>query len=250
MPPEDARTVFDELVEQGAIHNTLSMNGTPEGDFDFALTSTGGVLARNARDTYRHELALRRVLEWRSGSGLLQREDFSGRLSDQELRDADHYLVDRGLCEGHKNGNGEFFHVEITPSGRATARQPYLIDQGAAPSGPVTNVSNDNYGTLTVGNQVIGGQGHTVTANVTQGASLEDVLKAVDQLRSDVEAAPGIDDDDRNELLEEIDALTAKAPRRGLDWLKAALVALGAQLVPVVGQELANQALEIGSSII
>ena len=102
-----------------------------------------------------------------------------------------------------------------------------------------------------MGNQVIGGQGHTVTANVTQqGASLAEVLEAIGKLRSDVEAAPGIDDEDRDELLDDIDTMTARAPRRGLDWVKAALVALGTQLATTAGQELANQALEIGSQII
>lgn len=247
VPPEDARAVFDELVAQGAIANTLTSGGGPDGDFDFFLTSNGRVEARNARDTYRHELALRRVLEWKSAASNevpLQRNDFSGGLTHQEIREATDFLVDLGLCKGYKNMN-----VEITPQGRAAARRPHLIDENSASGGPVTNISNDNYGKLTIGNQVIGGQGHTVTANVTEGASLDVVLKAIDQLRSEVEATPGIDDDDRSELLEDIDTLATKAPKRGLNWVKAALLALGTQLATAAGQGLADQALAIGSSI-
>src|SRR5690606_31382671 len=105
-------------------------------------------------------------------------------------------------------------------------------------------------GTLTIGNQVIGGQGHNVTANVTQGASLDDVLRAIDRLRSEVEAAPGIDDDARSELLEDIDTLAAKAPKRGLDWVKTALLPLAAHLATAAGQAFADKALAIGSIII
>jgi hypothetical protein len=209
---------------------------------------------------YRHELALRRVLEWRSVTSDLDparfqlsdaADDFSGRLSVREIRDATEYLVDLGLLKGRKQANGEFFYMEITPKGRAAAQRSSLIDEASsASSGPITHISADNYGTMNVGNQIIGGQGHTITANLTQGASLDEVLEAINKLRSDVEAAPGIDDEDRDELLEEIDTLTAKAGKRGLDWAKATLLALGTQLATTAGQGLADQALAIGSSII
>ncbi|MGW4354619.1 hypothetical protein ACWELJ_21320 [Nocardia sp. NPDC004582] len=255
VPPEDARAVYDELVTQGALEDTATMGG----GFDFYLTPVGRVQARNARDTYRHELALRRVLEWMSttDSDLARLElsaaadDFSGRLSHREIRDATHYLVDRGLCTsgGSTRADGEYFHVEITPTGRAAARRPQLIDQDSGPNGPITNVSADNYGTMTVGNHVIGGQGHTMTANVTQGASIDEVLKAIGQLRDEIEAAPGISDEDRGELIEEVDNLLAKGAKWGLSWMKAALAALGTQVATTGGQELANQVLQIGSLI-
>ncbi|MFE6925954.1 hypothetical protein ACFVAV_33425 [Nocardia sp. NPDC057663] len=253
VPKEDQRAVFDELVSQGAIHNTLTMGGGPDGSFDFYLTTEGRVQARIARDTYRHELAMRRVLERldanvNPSSGV--NGDFSGVLSPEELREATHYLVEIGLCKGSERADGEFYHVEITPKGRAAVRRPYLIDGGSAPIAPITNISADNYGTMTVGNQAVGGQGHTMNATVTQGASLDDVLTAISQLRHDIESAPGIDDVDREELLEEVDTLTAKGNKRGLGWLKAALLPFGVQVANVAGQELADRVLAIGSQII
>lgn len=250
VPSEDSRAVFDELVSQGAIHNNLSMDGGPEGSFDFYLTTEGRVQARIARDTYRHELALRRVLERLANPGSDVADDFSGPLPADEIREATHYLVEIGLCKGSERADGEFYHVEITPNGRAAARRPYLIDGGSAPIAPVTKISADNYGTMTVGNQAVGGQGHTMNATITQGASLDDVLTAISQLRNDIEYAPGIDDVDRAELLEEVDTLTEKGIKRGLNWLKAALVPFGVQVADVAGQELADRVLAIGSQII
>lgn len=148
VPPEDALTVFYELLSQGAILDTR----TNDESFDFVLTSEGRVQARSARDIYRHELALRRVLESMAASygmaGLNLNpaaDDFSGPLSARETQEATHYLVALGLAEGSRQADGEFFHVEITPQGRAAARRPGLIDSAAAPSVPVTNVSADNY---------------------------------------------------------------------------------------------------------
>lgn len=255
VPREDARAVYDELVSQGAIKNTLTFGGGPDGSFDFYLTANGRVQGRNAHDTYRHELALRRVLEQVATSGWdpdrLQHSeagnDFSGRLTADEIRDATHYLVAIGLCEGSKRADSEFYQVSITPSGRAAVRRPNLIDEGSAPNTSITNISVANSGT--VGNQAVGGHGHTMTATVTQGASLDEVLAAIGQLRDNVQAAPGISEDDRTELIEEIDTLTAKASRRGLAWAKAALLALGMELATTGGQELANQAQGIVSLI-
>ncbi|WP_306356638.1 MULTISPECIES: hypothetical protein [unclassified Nocardia] len=253
VPSEDARTVFDELVDQRAIVNSLSLGGS----YDFCLTSTGRVLARHARDTYRHELALRRTLEWYSAAHDLDpaqlvrnraADDFSGRLSDREIRDATHHLVALGLCEGRPRADGEFYHVEITARGRAAARRPYLIDETSAPSAPITTISADNYGTVN-GNQVIGGQGHTVTANVTQGASLDEVLAALGQLRNAVQDAPDIAGADRDELLEEIDSLTGKAAKHGRGWLKARLMALSVSVSEMADQALAERVQSIVSLI-
>ena len=259
VPPGDARAVFDELQTTGLIENTLTIGGGQDGDYDFLLTSRGTVEARNTIDTYRAELVQRRVLEWIQTHTTLEGlvgsaadTDFSGALTAEEVSQAAQELADAGLLSGRKQANGEFFYLEITSAGRAALRSPYVLDQSGAgaSASSVTHVSADNYGTMTVGNQVIGGQGHTVTANLTQGSSLDEVLAAIRQLRSDVASAEDVDPSEREETLDDIDDLLAKGPRRGLAWIKATLLAVGTQLASAFGQGLADQAVQIGSGII
>lgn len=249
----DARIVYDELESLQLIEATL----TADGSFDFLSTATGSRQARNLRDSYRAELAQRRVLEWvrnhNTLSGLVHGDlgaDFSGVLTDVEVAEAAQELDDRGLLKGSKQANGEFFYLEVTSTGRSALRSPYPINASAGVSGaPVTNISADNYGTMTVGNQVLGGQGHTVTANVTQGVALEEALEAIGRLR-DAVASADADPAEREEVLDDIDGLLRKGTKRGLAWLKTALIPVANHLASVYGQELADQALQIGSRML
>lgn len=256
VPGDEARSVFDELRGQGLVADTLSMNGTPTGDFDFILTSDGGVQARNVRRGYRAELAQRRVLEWLQTSTALDglvsstlAADFSGPLSPSDINDAAHELHDRGLISGSTNANGEFSYVEIKSAGRAALRSGGLVSAGGGERASVTTISANNYGTTTIGNQVVGGQGHTVTSYQQSGITLSEALEAIERLRAQV-AATHADRDDLDDVLEDIDGVLAKGTKRGLAWIKAALQPVAAQIMSVCGKELADRALEVSSSIL
>lgn len=208
------------------------------------------------RRYYRAELAQRRVLEWlqtrSSIDGLADSHaasDFTGTLSREEIVAATQELVDRQYVKGQKQGNGEFYYLDIQSGGRAALRRSGAISTPAGERSSVTSISAHNYGDTTIGNQVVGGQGHTITANMASGISLEEALAAIAEVRTQVASAP-VDADDRDDILEDIDGLLAKGARRGVAWLKEALRPLATQIATVYSKELANKVLEIGSSIV
>lgn len=261
-PSEDARVVFEELKDLRLVHDTATLDGS----FDFLLTSSGEIQARNARDSYRAELVRRSVLSSiaaeGSADGLVGSaagEDFSGPITTQEVRFAFDDLDDRGLITGTRNANNEFTFVELTSAGRGALSNPHLIDSVVDPrpavSHHVSNYSADNYGNLSIGNQVFGGEGHTNTATVNQtsGISIEDALSALHALRNDIAAAPTsaeVAPEDVVDVLDDIDRVMTKGLKRGLGWIKAALIPIATQIATVYGQELADRTLAIGSGIV
>lgn len=251
----DARSIYDELHSQGLIAETLTMNGTEDGDFDFILTPHGMTVARQVRRAYRAELAQRRVLEWLrtnySLDGLAtdpMAHDFTGSLTKSELDEAASELVDANRLTGHTRADGKFFHLELKPSGRAALRADSPIsDPNGRAAGTVTTNTANNYGTIA--NQVVGGSGHTVTSNVTSGISIEQALEALQQIRESVATAP-VDDFVRADVIEDIDGVIAKGMRRGLAWIKQALVPIATHVRAEISQEAAQRITELTSSII
>ncbi|QSE77690.1 hypothetical protein [Rhodococcus koreensis] len=256
VPRDEARSVYDELRSQGIVADTLTMNGTPEGDFDFIVTAQGSVEARLVRRIYRAELAQRRVLEWLRSSTSLNglatsaaAADFTGPLTHEEISEAAHELHDRQLLDGRTQANGEFVYLEIKSAGRAALRSPRPISNLDGQRASITTISANNYGSTTIGNQVVGGQSHAITANMASGLSLSEALEAIEQLRARVASAP-VDKDDLDDVLEDIDGVLAKGAKRGLAWLRDALQPVATQIASVCGQELADRVREIGSSIV
>lgn len=255
-PSDDAFAVYQELSDSGYIHPTLSTDGS----FDFILTSVGTVHARNARESYRAEMLLRRVLQWLSSNSSTQGlvgsssgEDFTGALTPLEVRHIADELEELGMLKGSKQANGEFFYVAVTSTGRRALRNPFTpFTSPPSDRASVTNISkisSDNYGTMTVGNQVLGGQGHTNTAtvNVTEGLTLGEALDALRVLRDDVAVAAGnADQEELDDVLDDIDGMLRKGAKRGIDWLRSALAVASSQIATVAGQEFANRALAIG----
>lgn len=254
-PNADASAVYSELSELGYIHHTA----TTDGSFDFILTSAGSVHARNARESHRAEMLARRVLQWisshNSTQGLVESplgEDFTGAVTPLEIRHTAEELEELGMLTGRKQANGEFFYVETTPAGRRALRDSYPFLASPSDRASVTNVSkisSDNYGTMTVGNQVLGGQGHTNTAtvNVTAGMTLDEALEALRVLREDMAGAVvDADEEDFDDVLDDIDGILRKGAKRGMDWLRSALAVASTQIATVAGQEFADRALAIG----
>ncbi|MER2087932.1 hypothetical protein [Rhodococcus sp. (in: high G+C Gram-positive bacteria)] len=254
-PTSDAFTVYEELSGLGYIDRTATMDGS----FDFILTSAGSVPARNARESHRAEMLARRVLQWissyNSTQGLVESslgEDFTGALTPLEIRHTAEELEELGMLTGSKQANGEFFYVETTSVGRRALRDPYLILASPIDRTSVTNISkisSDNYGTMTVGNQVLGGQGHTniATVNITAGMTLNEALEALRVLREDMAGAVvDADQEDLDDVLDDIDGILRKGAKRGMDWLRSTLAVASTQIATVAGQEFADRALAIG----
>ena len=248
-PKPNQRAVYDELAHAGLVRDTLT-----DGDinFNFVLSERGQVEARNVAAVYRVELAQRRVLEWlRTSSdldGLLGSDlaaDYSGRLTEEEINEAAEELEDLRLVKGRKLADGTFFFVETTPAGKRALRGPSPIS--GRPPGPMsvttTSVAANNYGNQTIGNQNIGGAGAVMSAEVTQnqGISLTEAVAVLEQLRSAILAAPGVDPAGRDEVVAEVDGMIRKASKYGLSWLKKAAVAFSDEVAAVCGPAMADQ---------
>lgn len=195
------------------------------------------------------------MLEWLHTSSSLDglataplAQDFTGPLTESELDEAASELVDANRLAGNIRADGKFFHLELLPSGRAALRADSPIsDPNGRAAGTVTTNTANNYGTIA--NQVVGGSGHTITANVTSGISIEQALNALQQIRESLATAPA-DEAVRAEVLEDIDGVIAKGMRRGLAWIKDALVPIATHVRTEMSQEAAQRITELTSSII
>lgn len=257
MARSDAHTVYYELTSAGLADETETYGGS----FSFHLTPTGRVEARNAVDSYRAELVARRVLQWtqepRRVEDLLDSplgRDFTGALTAVEVKDAVDELEQAGLLTGPHDHDGQRGPLRATASGRAALRNQYAVLPGSAQhqpqSGP-THISTDNYGPVTIGNQVVGSNNGTMNAAVTTGVSLDEVLEQITQLRNAVADIDDVDDPTgRDDAIEDIDRVVAKGAQRGLAWVKRELVAIASLLVASVNQGMADHALAISASIV
>ncbi|GGO22603.1 hypothetical protein GCM10010980_24790 [Corynebacterium marinum] len=103
--------------------------------------------------TYRASLAQRRILEWltlqpgSAPSELLNTdfaEDFSGRLSSQEIDEAVDELEDGGFIKGLKAWGTGMLRAELASEGRRLYRSRMSIDQVHQSGGMTTmNISAD-----------------------------------------------------------------------------------------------------------
>ncbi|MCZ4519447.1 hypothetical protein O4220_13060 [Rhodococcus ruber] len=243
---EQSYSAFLELLGAGYLEDDRTFDGS----YSFFLTDAGAVAGRVTRAQYRAEFAQRTVLQWvasrNSTEGLTEHAsamDFTGPLVNDEIVSATEELHDAGLLKGHKAANGGYFYIEITPRGRAALRNPHPLTGSPADSRPhvTTTYSADNHGTI--GNQVVGGSGHSVTSNVTNGLEIDAVLDALrlilDELRDDQ------NQEHTQDAEQDLDGLIRNGPRRGWDWLKNELQNVVVQLAAVGRQELADRASDI-----
>lgn len=245
VPPSLAEPVYSELQLADLVHATLTLDG----QFDFILTTRGRVEANRMRESYRSSLAQRRVLEWlaahpeTSPEALMKSEgaaDFTGPLSEREVSLAVEELESGGYLEGTKAWGGSMIRARLTAAGQRLLRNQMSLDQVQLSGGMTTmNVSADNYGTQHIGNQAIGGQGHSMTAHIGSEVSVEDILAALSQFRNHVEDAD-LPADEKQDLLEEIGAIESRGPRRGPEWVRAQLNALSSAVAGTLGSESAG----------
>lgn len=240
--PDELSLVYDELVSASLIQETRSIDGS----FSFLLTPRGRIEASRMRHAYRASLAQRRILEWlahhpdSSPSDLLETdyaEDFSGRLTSEELHQAVQELEDGAFIKGLKAWGSEMLRAQLTSEGHRLHRSQMSIDQVHQSGGMTTmNISADNYGNQTIGNQAVGGQVHTMNAEVSMGLSVDDITQALEEFRATVQTAD-ISDEDKEELTEEASNIEKKLPKRGVNWALQGIQALATAALPVLGEE-------------
>lgn len=240
--PGELSLVYDELLGASLIDETRSIDGS----FSFLLTPRGRIEASRMKHAYRASLAQRRILEWladhpdSSPSDLLETgyaEDFNGRLTSEELHQAVQELEDGEFIKGLKAWGSEMLRAQLTSAGHRLHRSQMSIDQVHQSGGMTTmNISADNYGSQTIGNQAVGSQVRAMNAEVAAGLSIDDIAQVLEEFRATVQAAD-ISDEDKEELTEEVSSIEKKLPKRGVNWALQGIQALATAALPVIGEE-------------
>lgn len=245
VPSEMLLAVYDELAEEKLIHETM----TTDRSFDFFLTSRGRAEANRMKSTYRHSLAQRKILDWlvqhpdSSPMDLLETpsaDDFSGRLTHDEVVQAADELDHEGYIKGMKAWGSEMLRANLTSNGHRLHRSQMSIDQVNQAGGMTTmNVSANNYGNQTIGNQSFGGSGHTLNADFSSQTSPEDIAQVVEQFRAALHGASGAAEE-KQDLVGEVNDIEKRLPKRGPSWALQALQLVATAALPVIGQESAS----------
>ncbi|PLV99128.1 hypothetical protein BRL53_07855 [Corynebacterium ulcerans] len=198
------------------------------------------------RPAYRASLAQRRILEWltchpnSAPSELLSSdfaEDFSGRLSSSEINQAIDELEDGGFIKGKRTWGSEMLRAELTSAGYRLHRSQMSIDQVHQSGGMTTmNISANNYGNQTIGNQAVGSRVGVMSAGLSVGWSVDDIARVLEEFRGTLQSAD-ISEGDRAELTEEVDRIQKKLPKRGVEWALPGIQALATEAISALGKE-------------
>lgn len=253
IPPNDSLSVYEELVGASLIQE----NRTIDGSFSFLLTSKGRIEASKTKHSYRASLAQRRILEWlvthptSAPSGLLGTEwaeDFSGSLTEQEIRQATGELKDGGYIAGTEAWGGGMLRAELTSAGQQLYRSQKSIDQFNQPGGaPTMSISADNYGNQTIGNQAVGSQVGSMAADMSVNVTTDDIVRALEEFRSSVRSAEvsGVSEEEKEDLIEEATEIQEKLPKRGINWALQSIQALVTGTMSVLGEGFATSLLNV-----
>ncbi|MBA4505312.1 hypothetical protein M3D57_08500 [Corynebacterium sanguinis] len=251
--PDDSLSVYEELV--GA--SLIKENRTLDGSFSFMLTNEGRIEASKAKHSYRASLAQRRILEWltihptSAPSGLLETEwaeDFSGSLTEQEIGQATDELKDSGYIAGTETWGGGMIRARLTSAGHQLYRSQESIDQFNQPGGaPTMSISADNYGNQTIGNQAVGSQVGSMTADMSMNVTTDDIVRALEEFRTTVQSAevPGVSEEEKKDLIEEATKIQEKLPKRGIDWARQSIQALVTATMSGLGEGFATSLLNV-----
>ncbi len=250
LQPDQVRGVYDELVNADFINpNTQDISGA----YSFYLTTGGRVMADSIKRKYRPSLAQRRVLEWlhnqqsAAPSGLLETplaNDFDGTLTEAEVKQAAQELKDGGFIIATESFGGGMTRAELTSSGNNLYRNGMSIEQ-SQPSGQVTtNITANNYGQQTIGNQAVGSQVGTMHSQTSTGFGGEEIVRELEALRATVKSAQ-ISEQEQKDLLEQISLIKRQMDRQGPNWVRDILHALAASAAKILGEQAVSGLLDL-----
>lgn len=97
-------------------------------------------------------------------------------------------------------------------------------------------ISANNYGTQTVGSQIIGGQGHTNTTNFSIQNGSADITQILEKFQEIIQKS-NAPVEEKQDLTDEVNSIGRRAQKRGNEWAFRALELVAKAALPVMGEE-------------
>lgn len=109
------------------------------------------------------------------------------------------------------------------------------------------SISADNYGNQTIGNQAVGSQVGSMTADMSMNVTTDDIVRALEEFRTTVQSAevPGVSEEEKKDLIEEATKIQEKLPKRGIDWARQSIQALVTATMSGLGEGFATSLLNV-----
>ena len=138
--------------------------------------------------------------------------------------------------------------ARLTSAGHQLYRSQESIDQFNQPGGaPTMSISADNYGNQTIGNQAVGSQVGSMTADMSMNVTTDDIVRALEEFRTTVQSAevPGVSEEEKKDLIEEATKIQEQLPKRGIDWARQSIQALVTATMSGLGEGFATSLLNV-----
>lgn len=240
----EQRRAYLELRQQGLLYD----GEDTDGNFNFLLNSNGELAGHQIQDVYRNSLAQVQILDWLNSTNQndsIQRiletdfiEDFSGKLTLEEIQQAAHELQNEGIIKSTKAFGGDMIHPELTEKGRKLHMKKMSLNQEATIEASYTTnfntTTNGNVSNINSGGNHVNMEAHTTINNSGLGA--EDLSRLLSELKEVVDRS-SIDDAYARELKEELNDIGDRAPKRSFQWLRSAISTFINEVTRSVGTE-------------